>query len=145
MDKSNSEKGFSLIELLIVVVVIGVVAAFAVPAYQKGIRAAENGAVFALMRIVSSNQVQYFASNSRFGTLPEINAAMSNQIGVTTGDRVVRGLYVFEMSPIAPTPAELRQGYAISAVRSVDGVTYRYELNQSGRITRVLPVGAPQD
>jgi hypothetical protein len=58
----------------------------------------------------------------------------------------VRGRYVFEMTPLAPTPADLQTGYTISAVRSVsDDVVYRYELNQSGKITRILPAGGPND
>ena len=40
--KRSTEKGFSLIKLLIVVVIIGIIAALAVPAFQKGIIAAEN-------------------------------------------------------------------------------------------------------
>jgi prepilin-type N-terminal cleavage/methylation domain-containing protein len=143
MKSEANQKGFSLIELLIVVVIVGIVTALAVPALQKGIRAAENGTTFATMRSISSTQVQYFSQNNRFGTLPEIQQMMSNGIGVTTGDRVVRGRYVFEMTPVAPTPAELTDGYTISAVRSVaDDVVYRYELNQSGKITQILPAGA---
>jgi prepilin-type N-terminal cleavage/methylation domain-containing protein len=143
MKSAANQKGFSLIELLIVVVIVGIVSALAVPALQKGIRSAENGTTFATMRSISSTQVQYFSQNNRFGTLPEIQQMMANGIGVTTGDRVVRGRYVFEMTPVAPTPAELTDGYTISAVRSVaDDVVYRYELNQTGKITQILPAGA---
>lgn len=142
MKNSTNQKGFSLIELLIVVVIVGIVTALAVPALQKGIRAAENGTTFATLRSVSSTQVQFFSQNNRFGTLPELQNMMGNGIGVTTGDRIVRGRYVFEMTPVAPTPAELAEGYTISAVRTVtDDVVYRYELNQSGKITQILPAG----
>jgi prepilin-type N-terminal cleavage/methylation domain-containing protein len=141
--KSASQHGFSLVELLIVVVIVGIITALAVPALQKGIRSAENGTTFATLRSISSTQVQFFSQNNRFGTLPEIQQMMGNGIGVTAGDRVVRGRYVFEMTPVTPTPADLANGYTISAVRSVaDDVVYRYELNQTGKITQILPVGA---
>jgi prepilin-type N-terminal cleavage/methylation domain-containing protein len=143
MTSASNQKGFSLIELLLVVVIIGIISALAVPALQKGIRAAENGTTFATLRSVSSTQVQFFSQNNRFGTLPELQTMMGNGMGVTTGDRVVRGRYIFEMTPVTPTPAELADGYTISAVRSVsDDVVYRYELDQTGRITQILPAGA---
>lgn len=146
MKNLSNQKGFSIIELLLVVVIVGLIAAMAVPAYQKGIRAAENSSIFAILRTISSTQVQEFSQKSRFATLPELNTAMSNSIGTTVTDRVVRGRYVFEMTPIAPTPGDLQTGYTISAVRSVsDDVVYRYELNQSGKITRILPAGGPVD
>ncbi len=142
MRSAANEKGFSLVELLVVVVIVGIITALAVPALQKGIRAAENGTTFATMRSIASTQVQFFSQNNRFGTLPELQQMMSNGIGVTTGDRVVRGRYVFEMTPIAPTPADLADGYTISAIRTVtDDVVYRYELDQTGKITQILPVG----
>ena len=142
MRSAANEKGFSLVELLVVVVIIGIITALAVPALQKGIRAAENGTTFATMRSIASTQVQFFSQNNRFGTLPELQQMMSNGIGVTTGDRVVRGRYVFEMTPVAPTPTELSDGYTISAIRTVtDDVVYRYELDQTGKITQILPVG----
>ncbi|MEQ1763939.1 MAG: prepilin-type N-terminal cleavage/methylation domain-containing protein [Pyrinomonadaceae bacterium] len=140
-----NQKGFSLIELLLVVVIVGVLAAVAVPAYQKGMWAAENGSAFSALRTINSTQVQFYSQNNRFGTLPEIQTMLNNSIGVTTGDRVVKGRYVFEMTPTTATPADLKSSYTISAVRNVAGnVVYRYEVNESGKITQILPVGAMQ-
>lgn len=140
MTKSKREYGFSLIELLIVVVIVGIIAAVAIPSFQKGIWAAENGRAFSTLRTMSSTQIAFYSQNSRFGTLPELNSIMNNALGFTTGNRIVRGSYVFEMSPVSPTPAELKDQYVITARRTATGdIVYKYELNQSGEIIQLLP------
>lgn len=142
----RGESGFSLIELILVVVIVGVIAAMAVPAYQKGMWAAENGSAFATLRTIASTQVNFYTSNNRFGRLDEINRALGNGVGTVVGDRLVRGKYVFEMTPVRPTDTELKTEYLISATRDVAGdAVYRYELNQGGRIVQVYPIGAPQN
>ena len=144
--KRRGESGFSLIEVLLVVVIVGVIAAMALPAYQKGMWAAENGSAFSTMRTIASTQVSFYTQHNRFGRLDEINRLLGNGVGTVVGDRLVRGKYVFEMTPVRPDDADLATEYLISATRDVAGdAVYRYELNQSGRITQVYPVGAPQN
>lgn len=140
MARAN-QRGFSLIELLIVVVVVGIVASLAVPALQKGIRAAENGNAFGSMRAISSSQVGFFSSNNRFGRLAEINNTLSGSLGTVVGNQINHGKFVFEMAPAAPTDAELRQGYTITATRNVtgEGLIYKYEIDQTGEIRQILP------
>ena len=137
----KTERGFSLIELLIVVVVVGIIAALAVPALQKGIRAAENGNTYATMRTIGSTQVNYFSQNNRFGRLTEINNLLSSSIGTPSGNELTRGKWVFSMTPSAPTDGELRNGYTVTATRNVsgEGITYVYEITQAGDIRQVLP------
>lgn len=138
--KRENAAGFSLIELLMVVTMIGVIAAVAVPAFQKGIMAAENGATFSTMRTLSSNQVDFFSRNGRFARLTELNSTAHTLFGTTAGDRVVRGRYTFEMAPQNPTDAQLRSAFTLTATRQeVDGVTYKYELTQTGEIIQILP------
>ncbi|MCA1608424.1 MAG: prepilin-type N-terminal cleavage/methylation domain-containing protein, partial [Acidobacteria bacterium] len=60
----KQQKGFSLIELLLVVVIVGIIAALAVPALQKGLWAAENGSAFATLRAISSAQMDFFVQNN---------------------------------------------------------------------------------
>ena len=142
----KKEEGFSLIEVLLVVVIIGLIAAMAVPAYQRGMWAAENGSAFGTLRTINSTQLSFYTQNNRYGRLDEINRQLGNGVGTVVGDKLIRGKYVFEMSPSAPTNAELAIEYFVSATRDVPGDSvYRYELNQTGRIVQVLPVGAPQN
>ncbi len=138
---NKNENGFSLIELLMVCTVIGIVAALAVPALQKGVRAAENGNTFSSMRTIASTQVAYYSQNSRFGRLSEMNSLLSQSIGTISGNQLLHGKYVYEMAPVAPTDAELRQKYTITATRNVlsEGQIYKYEITQSGDINQILP------
>jgi len=135
------QDGFSLIELLIVVVVIGVVAALAVPALQKATRAAENGNTFAAMRTIASTEVGYYQANGRFARVTEINNLLSSSLGNNSVNEVNRGRWVFRMVPATPTDQELRDGYIINAIRDVpgEGVVYEYELTQAGNIRQIRP------
>lgn len=139
--KNTREAGFSLIELLIVVVIIGIVAALAVPSLQLGIRAAENGNTFATMRVIASTQMSFYSQNNRFGRLSEINNILSQGLGTTSGNQIIRGKFVIEMTPATPTDAELRDAYTITATRDVsnEDVIFKYELTQNGEIRQILP------
>lgn len=139
MCKKN-ESGFSLIEVLLVVVILGVVVALAVPAFQKAFRSAENGAVLSILRVISSTQVSYYGQNNRFGRLAEINPIVGNGLGTITGDRMVRGTFLFEMTPVVPTDTELKTEYMITATRNIPGEQiYQYEINQTGEIVQIRP------
>ena len=138
---NKTERGFSLIELLLVVVTIGVIAAIAVPRMQQTIRMAESGNTFSTMRTISSTQISYFSTNSRFARLTELNNMLSGSLGSPSGNEVIRGKFVLSMTPAAPTDLELKSGYTITATRNVtnDPIIYVYELTQSGEIRQILP------
>ncbi len=71
--KAKTQKGFTLIELMITVAIVGILAAVALPAYQDYTIRAQVSEGFSLAGGIQTAESEYYANNGSFADLATLN------------------------------------------------------------------------
>ena len=126
----KKQKGFSVIELLIVVAIILTIAAIAIPNFLKSKMAANESSALESMRTINTGQVTYAASCPSIGysaTLVELNTGTICASGTGIIDNVLatgtKSGYTFTYTPGAADTSGVVSSYTNVAVPLNVGVT----------------------
>ncbi len=111
----ESARGFSLIELLIVVAIIGILISIIIPAYQRTIRRANDTNAIATLEAIKKEQISYAADKrGNYGTFDElIKAGFLND--KFAGDAPVVQGYIFTLKVTPKGSGSQTAFYSVNA------------------------------
>lgn len=119
--------GFTLIEVMIVVAIIGILAAVALPAYNDYVRRGQIPEAFAQLSEYRARMEQYYQDNRNYGTVDKCAAdsTADGWNGFTPGNAKYFGY--------GCKTVDAQQGYVITATgNAASAVGHVYKINQNG-------------
>lgn len=114
-DERAAERGFSLIELMIVIAIIGILIAVGVTGWKAAVKQANEAAAVKTIRTISEQQMLYYNGHNRstFGTFEQMLKDGMLDTRFTGSTPVVEG-YVFSMKVTQKSTTQ-PASYTISA------------------------------
>lgn len=130
MSVTPTSKGFTLIELVIVIAIIGIIAAIAFPSYQDSVLKSRRADAKELLLRIAQSQERHFSQFGRYAdSLQNANAQASRNLGLAAANLASEGgFYNVQLGNAGPTT------FTLTAVdlNNADNICGNLTLTQTG-------------
>ncbi len=135
------QTGFSLIELLLVVAIIGILAAVSTPLLLDARVSSQRATALSNLRVMYTAEHNYFMQNSRYANLSELNTFQSGGLGtMPSATALFSNAHTYQMVPPTPSTTSLQTGFTIESNGfTSSGVPTKYMVATNGTLEQVLP------
>lgn len=131
----KKQKGFTLIEVMIVVVIVAILAAVAIPSYQDSVRKTRRADAKEALTRIAALQERFFFTNNRYGTAADLGIDSTSQ----------EGYYIVAIAnPVASAacgPVDATRCYTLTATAAPTGAQakdtecHQFSINHVGQKT----------
>lgn len=135
--RNNTDGGFTLLEMMIVIEIIAIVAALAIPALLRQRIQTNEAAAVQNLRTLSSAEIAFNTVNLRYGTLEDLSNGLGSTpyVDGTWANGVVKSEYIFEATFVSADK------FKITARPETPGRggLHAFSVDETGEIRAIAP------